>query len=95
VGQHYREKRQVTDYAALLAVTPNHLGRVVRESTGRTPSDLIRDLLLQEAQSLLRLTHQSVSEIAYGLDFSDPATFGRFFRKETGMTPLDYRHMQD
>ncbi|TDX01248.1 helix-turn-helix domain-containing protein [Dinghuibacter silviterrae] len=95
VGQHYREKRQVADYASLLAVTPNHLGRVVREATGRTPSDLIRDLLLLEAKSLLRLTGQSVSEIAYQLEFSDPATFGRFFRKETGMTPLDYREMQD
>lgn len=95
VGQYYMDKRQVADYASLLAVTPNHLGRVVKEATGRTPSDFIRDMLLIEAKSLLRYTAHSVAEIAYQLDFSDPGTFGRFFRKGAGTTPLDFRNMQD
>lgn len=95
VGQHYMDKRQVSDYASLLAVTPNHLGRVVKEATGRTPSDMIRDMLLIEAKSLLKYTAFSVAEIGYRLDFSDPGTFGRFFRRGAGVTPLDYRHAED
>jgi AraC-like DNA-binding protein len=91
VGQHYKDKRQVADYASLLAVTPNHLGRVVRETTGKTPSDIIRDMLLIEAKSLLKYTALSVSEIGYQLDFSDPGTFGRFFRRGAGCTPLEFR----
>jgi AraC family transcriptional activator of pobA len=88
------DKRQVSDYATLLSVTPNHLGRIVREQTGRTPSDFIRDMLLIEAKSRLRYTSRTVSEIAYDLSF-EPSTFGRFFRKAAGMTPLEFRVSQD
>ncbi|HTJ10619.1 MAG TPA: helix-turn-helix transcriptional regulator [Dinghuibacter sp.] len=94
VSRHCMDKRHVSDYASLLSVTPNHLGRVVRSQSGRTPSDFIRDMLLIEAKSLLRYTSKSVSEIAYELGF-EPATFGRFFRQSAGMTPLEFRGMQD
>ncbi|WP_188930911.1 helix-turn-helix domain-containing protein [Puia dinghuensis] len=92
VGEHFLAKRQVADYARLLAVSANHLNRVVKEVTGRTASDSIREMLGQEAKSLLRYTDNSISEIAYRLDFSDPASFNRFFKTETGETPLVYRN---
>lgn len=92
VGTHYLSKRQVADYAQLLSVSANHLNKVVKEVTGRTASDSIREMLGQEAKSLLRYTDNSISEIAYRLDFSDPASFNRFFKAETGETPLAYRN---
>lgn len=94
VSVHCMDKRHVSDYAALLSVTPNHLGRVIRSQTGRTPSDFIRDMLLIEAKLLLQNTSRSVSEIAYDLSF-EPAAFGRFFRVASGMTPGEYRETQD
>ncbi len=91
VSQHYLEKRQVADYAKMLAITPNHLNRIVKENTAQTASDTIKEMLIQEAKSLLRYTDKSVSEIAYQLDFSDPASFNRFFKTATTETPLIYR----
>lgn len=91
VAQHYLQKRQVHDYAQLLGVSANHLNKTVKESTGRTASELIKELLLQEAKLLLLHTHNSVAEIAHCLCFSDPAAFNRFFKTLTKETPLSYR----
>jgi AraC family transcriptional activator of pobA len=92
VGAHFLTTRTVADYAALLAVTPNHLNKVVKEVTGKTASESISEMLVQEAKSLLRYTDNSVSEIAYKLDFSDPASFNRFFKSGAGETPLAWRN---
>ncbi|MGY3211825.1 helix-turn-helix domain-containing protein [Mucilaginibacter sp. HD30] len=92
VGHHYLSLRQVADYADLLSVTPNYLNRVVKTITGKTASDTIKDMLLLEAKSQLRYTEQTVAEIAYGLSFSDPASFNRFFKASSGETPVNYRN---
>jgi len=91
VAVHYLHKRQVAEYAGLLGVSANHLNKMVKEVTGRTASDCIREMLVQEAKSLLRYTDSSVSEIAYQMDFSDPASFNRFFRAAADETPLLWR----
>ncbi|WP_431292258.1 helix-turn-helix domain-containing protein [Pedobacter sp. P26] len=91
VTQYYLNKKQVNDYAQMLGVSPNHLNRIVKENTGKTASEVIKEMILQEAKSLLLYTGNSVAEIAYRLDFSDPASFNRFFKTFTKETPLAYR----
>ena len=91
VSRHVLTRRGVSDYADLLAVTPNHLNRCVKETTGRPASDFITDMLVLEARMLLRQTDLSSAEIAFRLRFSDASHFGKFFRRHTGQTPLDYR----
>jgi len=91
VSINYRDKRQVADYAELLAVSPNHLNKVIKDKTAKTASDTIKEMLTQEAKALLRYTASSISQIAYELDFSDPAAFNRFFKKATKETPMAYR----
>jgi AraC family transcriptional regulator, transcriptional activator of pobA len=91
VHQYYLEKQQVADYAELLHVTPNHLNRTIKEISGRTASDHIAEMLLQEAKALLKYTDLSVAEIAYRLQFSEPSSFSRFFKKEADLTPVGYR----
>ncbi|MCY1416058.1 HTH-type transcriptional activator RhaR [compost metagenome] len=46
---------------------------------------------MQEARRLLLFTSSSVNEIGYQLGFKDPAYFTRFFSREAGMTPSEYR----
>jgi AraC-like DNA-binding protein len=95
VGEHFLSLRQVADYAKLLNVTPNHLNRIVKSVSTRTASGAINEMVAQEAKVLLRSTFLSAAEIAYQLNFSEPAAFSRFFKKSTGLTPLLYRQQEN
>ena len=89
---HSNGRRQrVRDYSDLLGVTPSHLAEAVREVTGRTPGQIIRDAQIAEAKRLLRHTDKTIGEIAYSLGFNDSAYFGRFFKREAGVSPGEFR----
>jgi len=87
------ELRSAIDFAPLLNVHVNHLNRAVKETTGKTTTQIIAERILQEAKILLRNTPWSVSEISYALGFAQPAHFNNFFRKHTGLNPLKFRHV--
>ncbi|MBD2769106.1 helix-turn-helix transcriptional regulator [Hymenobacter sp. BT664] len=91
LANHFLEKRTVEEYADLLAVTPNHLNEMVKRMTGRTAYRHITDKLLLEARTLIRHTPADLTEIAYQLNFSGPAHFAKFFKKQTGLTPGEFR----
>ena len=84
-------KQRVRDFSDLLGVTPSHLAEAVREVTGRTPGQMMRDAQIAEAKRLLRHTDKTIGEIAYGLGFNDSAYFGRFFKRESGVSPGEFR----
>lgn len=79
--------RQVQEYAARLEISPHRLIESVKECTGRTAGSLIEERILAESKRLLWLTHLTVAEIAYTLDFKDPSHFGHFFKRQTGVSP--------
>jgi AraC family transcriptional activator of pobA len=83
--------RTAADYASQLAVHVNHLNRVLKEITGRTTTVLIGSRLTQEAKMLLKQTNWTVSEIAESLGFTDVAHFCHFFKRQTTLTPGDFR----
>lgn len=87
------ELRSAIDFAPLLNVHVNHLNRAVKETTGKTTTQIIAERILQEAKILLRNTPWSVSEISYALGFAQPAHFNNFFRKHTALNPLKFRHV--
>ncbi len=91
VNNFYIENRTIEDYAALLNVTPNHLSQSVKSASGKNALSYITERLLTEAKSLIQFTDFDIAEIAYQLNFSDPANFGKFFKKHTGQTPLEFR----
>lgn len=91
VNNHYLEKRTIEEYAQQLSVTANHLSQTIKEASGKNALSFVNERLLTEAKSLIRYTQLGMAEIAYQLNFSDPAYFGKFFRKHTGMTPLEFR----
>ncbi|WP_188937129.1 helix-turn-helix domain-containing protein [Puia dinghuensis] len=91
VNTHYLEKRRVEDYAAMLFVTPNHLSQSIKSVAGRNALSYINERISAEAKSLISYTDLSIAEIAYKLDFSDPANFGKFFKKNAVITPLEFR----
>ena len=72
-------------------MTTDRLNDLVKRATGVTAGHLIRQRVLTEAKRELVFTNRAIHEIAYDLGFSDPSHFARFFRKQTGMTPQDFR----
>lgn len=91
INNHYIDKRTVKEYADLLAVTPNYLSQSVKTISGKNALAYIAERIFNEAKSLLRFTDIDVTEIAYQLNFSDPANFGKFFKKMAGISPSAFR----
>jgi AraC family transcriptional activator of pobA len=83
--------RTANDYAERLAIHVNHLNKVLKESMGKTTTDIISSRIAQEAKILLKQTDWNVSEIAYSLGFEEVAHFSNFFKKQTSFTPVAFR----
>ncbi len=79
------------DYADIIGVTANHLTQTVKAFTGKTSVQIIKAKQLLEIKRLLVHTHLNISEIANQLNFEDQSYFSKFFKRETGLTPLQYR----
>ncbi len=91
VEEYYHQNISVAHYADKLAITPNHLTQTVTLLTGKTSSQIIKSKQILEIKRLLVHTNLSVTEIAMKLNFSDQSYFAKFFKRETGMSPLQYR----
>jgi AraC family transcriptional activator of pobA len=91
VEEHFRKERLLDFYASKLAMTADRLNDHVKRATGVTAGHLIRQRVLTEAKRQLVFTTEPIHEIAYDLAFSDPSHFARFFRKQTGTTPHEFR----
>ena len=86
------ELRSASDFARQLNVHVNHLNRSVKDTVGKTTTQLIADRILQESKILLKHSKWNVSEIAYALGFSELTHFNNFFKKHTQTSPLKFRN---
>lgn len=85
------KSRFVSYYANEMCMTPKYLSSVVKKVTGRTINSWIEEVLILNAKMFLKSSDYTVLEISEELNFPNPSYFGRFFKKVTGMTPLQYR----
>ena len=88
-----RKPGKVSDYADELCITPNYLNRLVRTQTGHSAMDWIEISRLNLAKSLLKQGSLQISEIAAAVGIDDQSYFTRFFKKNEGYTPSQYRDM--
>jgi AraC-like DNA-binding protein len=77
----------IADQAGISRV---HLHRKMKELTGQTPHDFIRNLRLKKAAQLLTIQGMNVTEVMYACGFSNAASFSTLFKKVYGMSPRDY-----
>lgn len=84
--------RNIPFYAEQIHVTPNHLSDVVRQHSGLSVMDWIHRTTTTEAKLLLKHTDLMIYEISQRLNFPEPTAFNRYFKKQTGVTPLAYRN---
>ncbi|WP_133525346.1 helix-turn-helix domain-containing protein [Flavobacterium sp. 245] len=92
---HIKTRHQVNHYASLLNVSPNHLNKCVKTTTGKSAVKWIDENILLEAKYLLFQTTLSISEIAIQVGHEDQSYFSRFFKKHEGISPIQYRKMID
>ena len=86
-----KEQHVVSFYAEQLYITPQYLSLILKELTGRSANKWIDEALMQEAKILLKAPQATVQQVAVALHFSDQSTFGKFFKKHAGMSPMEYR----
>lgn len=91
LGANFREERSVNFYAKSLYVTPGHLSKVLKQVSGKSARELIDQAVILEAKILLNNRALLIAQITDDLNFSDQSFFGKFFKKETGLSPRAYR----
>ena len=77
--------------ASELAISARYLSDLLKQETGKTALDHIHIFLIDEAKNILMSTDNTVSETAYQLGFENPPYFSRLFKKEVGLTPIEYK----
>lgn len=92
VQQNFKEQRQIEFYASHLGVTPKHLSRILKQSTGFTAADWIKNYILLEAKVMLKSSTLTMGQISLQLNFPSQSFFAKFFKNATGLTPKQYRN---
>lgn len=92
LAQYFRDHRDVGFYAAKVCLTPKHFSTVIRQETGHTAAWWIHRQVVSEAKNLLTMRPDlNIQAIADQLGFADQATFSRYFHRETGISPTEFR----
>ena len=94
LNEHYKQERSVGFYARQLCITPKYLTTLIKRISGRSVSEWIDNYVILEAKTLLKYSNMSIQEIAYYLNFPNQSFFGSYFKRNTGMSPSQYKAKQ-
>ncbi len=92
LAENHNIERTVEFYAERQSITTRHLSSVMKTITGKSASQIIALVVINEAKVLLNSSKKPVSEISSILGFSDQYSFSHFFKKHLGESPSQYRH---
>jgi AraC family transcriptional activator of pobA len=91
IEKNYTTIKLPKQYAELLYITPNHLNALCNDVLGLSAGEVIRERIVLEAKRLLVNKDLTIQEIADHLNFADNSYFTKFFKKQAGLTPEDFR----
>ena len=74
------------------SITAAHLSTTIKETTGRTCTEIISAMVIMDAKNQLRSTDIPIYQIADSLNFSNVSFFGKYFKRYVGMGPQEYRN---
>lgn len=89
--KYYKTQRSVSFYAEKLNLTQKYFSKVIIEQSGKSPLHWIQEMVLQYAKAQLKSSNLTVAQISEDLQFPNPSFFGTYFKKFTGLTPVQYR----
>lgn len=91
LGKHIKDETSIGFYAEKLCISKQYLSLIVKEKTSVTIGTIIASLRIEIASQMLRDPELTIQQIASELSFADQSSFGKFFKKHTGVSPLKYR----
>ena len=91
LGEHIMRETSVGFYAEKLCISKKYLSLIVKQKTHVNISTIISVIRTETASRLLRDPEMTIQQIAEAMSFSDQSSFGKFFKKHTGLSPLKYR----
>lgn len=94
IEAQYRRQPSIEQFAEQLGMSSAHLNALCRRLADRSALQLLHERLLLEAKRQLTYTNMTISQVADSLGFSEPAYFTRFFKRNTGLSPRDFRLRQ-
>jgi len=92
--KHVAEEFHLDQLAAQLGLSKFHFHRLFKKATGVSPSRYHTNLRMNVARQLLRETKKSVVTVALDVGYTNPSCFAQLFRRETGLSPSDYRRQR-
>lgn len=94
VDENYAQHREVAWYADRLNLSHKYLCKVMSESIGTSPGQFIDQKVSAEAKHMLANTAMTVQQIAQALSFPNQSLFARFFKRNTSLSPMEFRNMR-
>ena len=88
---HYHDDIHISDIAAFAGIHPSYLAGVFKSEMGISPKKYLTNLKINKAKELLIATEDPINIIGSSVGFSDALSFSKFFRKETSLSPSQYR----
>ena len=92
LSAQFRSCHSVNDYAEMLNITARRLSELCKRCSGINAKEIINGQIVAEAKRSLQFSSNPVKEIAYELNFHTPEQFSHFFKKNTNISPADYRN---
>jgi len=91
VDQDYKRLQTVEEYANLLHISPGHLNKICKKYLNKNASTVIKERIMLEAKRLILYSGETITEVAYKLNFEDSSNFSRFFSSQQQETPGEFR----
>lgn len=91
IANNIQTETNIGFYAEKLCISKQYLSLIVKEKMRVTAGTVLSSMRTEIAARLLRNPELTIQQIAEKLSFSDQSSFGKFFKKHTGVSPLKYR----
>jgi len=94
INEHYAEAISVKDVAEAVCLSESYFKSIFKKCSGYSYSEYLTNVRINQAKKLLNTTEKSVTEIAMDVGYQTPNSFSSLFKRETGISPSRYKHMQ-
>ncbi|WP_185289604.1 helix-turn-helix domain-containing protein [Chryseobacterium lactis] len=91
MDEHYKTERKADFYASKMGISEKRINQILKEKMNKTLTQLLHERLMIEADRMLKASELTIKEIAFYLNFDDPAYFSRFYKKQKGQSPEDFK----